>query len=409
VFDRDAPFDMREKVNSLLEKWGVDPGDQRVVDFVKTFMIYRSAFPLSESGPQYKIFYNVVSVPGIGTPPESFATRNTGLFNAIFTVRESKESAGRWYYLVSSRFCFPVNTFELFVDNATAEAGVVSLNETIEFNTRNGMLSKYGFVNDTPKSGIEAASYNLKVVPEFSKTILDGLGSNVKDNRINERVSVKMLSEYPYAYNHVKSAFNRFGIDYRDIPVVLVYMPNEVSTLGGYLGAGRASSEAVKLASEHSAFKPPFIIINVANTRMHNRETLSNALIHEGRHFLDDILVSMGMQDSSVMGGPKGAAPKDRDGQIKDMMKYLSTPTEINAHAEQAMTLLKHYDLNYLMSHWPSIKNKIIREEFTHGEVDAERYPIVEGYAKILDRALELYVQDSERDAASKRLLDQSA
>jgi hypothetical protein len=100
------------------------------------------------------------------------------------------------------------------------------------------------------------------------------------------------------------------------------------------------------------------------------------------------------------MGGKNPPPPKSQEEQNRNMLLYLANPTEINAHAEQAMTLLKHYSPDYLKTHWHAIKSKIIQEEFLHGEPGANEYPIVEGYGRILDRALELYLQDTQRSKA---------
>lgn len=405
VFDKDASTESKQKIQGMADRLGIDRRDQDAYDFLKMFAIYRSVFPPSDANIQYKTYYNIVSVPkGEDSVPGDFATSNTKLFETIFTIRDIKASNDRVYYLLSSRFCFPDRVFRLFRGDADSE-GAADLHETIEFNSRNGMLSKYGFVNNPPMDRREATFYALNVTKDFSSVLVNLLGNYVKDNRLDERVTVKLLSEFPYAYKNVKTAFDREQVDYKDIPVILVYMPMDKSTLGGYLGKTKANAEAEKLADYNREFSLPFIIINVANERMQSRENLSNALIHEGRHYLDDLLVQMGSYDADYMGKDNPPPPRTKQEQLRNQIAYLETPTEVSAHAEQALSILRHYDLNYLLSHWHSMKTKILNDEFVGiDEKDHDSYRLIERYGKILDRALEIYVSEEQ---AKEKLEDQ--
>jgi len=404
-FDSITEPEKRESFMKKLEGLGVDLNDSESIKFAKTLSIYLRAFPSSDTNSHYKVFYSVVSVPAGKPPyPESPVMKNEGLFNAYFALNEGPvESGGRLFYLISSKFCFPKSVFKIFNPDPKLD-----LHEIFEFNSKNGMLSKYCFVDNAPKDKVTNFGYQSKVVTPFVGSMKDILGDRITDNRFNERLSVRRLSEFPYVLERLKAAFKREDVELKDVNVIFVYDPYNANTLGGYDCKRIRNEENVKLVEEYAAFPLPLMMFNLANSKIQRREDLSGTMIHEGKHYLDDMRFekkeeAMKKSDPDSDAATSEAASffdtsysLERD-QKKRFEKYLRSNHETSAFAEDALNVLRHYSLEYIYANWLFLKTRIIHEYFNQQE-NLNHYALpqnlMEVYSIILEQALDLYEQE---------------
>lgn len=424
------PLKTKENIRKLISSLGINPNDKETIDFLKNYIIYTKIFPLEDDTKYYKIFYSVISVLKVGPNiPRTPATKNYQLFEKIFKViGDPLDSQNRIYYLVSSNILFPEYVFNLFCDNSVENERMTE-HEVFEFNKKNGMLSKNNFVNKVP-AGAEVTFYSTNVMKSFSTQIKDILGNQIKDNRFNERLTVKTISEMPYVYERVKKIVERYGLESKDqeemlqnlrnLNVVFMSNPRESGLLGGYLGKiyrdsprrpprtaqqgvgirnipppepeqpisadqATAAEQAVRLAEGVGTFQRPFIILNVLNERMQYSENLSHILVHECKHYIDDLLREKGKRDRKEPVSPR-----------QGFTNYLNSEGEQEAFTEEALDILNQYSLDYVKRNWSGLKTRIIKEYFeTTIDIPVqEKSSILKALSRILDRALNLFIRD---------------
>ncbi len=434
--DRDAikyaqnPLGVKKAIQKVISIYGINPNDKNSVDFVKNYIIYTKIFPLSDKTKYHKTFYNVVSVLNSGSGiPKSPVTKNDILFINLFSIVDGPlVSENRIYYLISSDILFPEYVFNLFCDSSVENERITN-HEVFEFNKNNGMLSKNSFVNKTPVGSQEIVFYTNNVMSEFPRKITEALGSELKDNRFKERLTIKTVSEMPYVYERVKKIIERHNLEQKDqeemlqnvrnLNIVFMSDPRRSDMLGGYLGkiydipktqktaqqgVGikklpatqptdqpinpkeiSSSDQAVILASGVEAFQRPLIILNVLNEKMQYRENLSHILVHECRHYIDDLLREKGNKPRKSIVTPK-----------QGFVNYLNSEGEQNAFTEEALNILSQYNTEYVKRNWSALKTRIIKEYFgTTIEIPSrDRTAIMRSLSRILDRALNLYINE---------------
>lgn len=150
------------------------------------------------------------------------------------------------------------------------------------------------------------------------------------------------------------------------------------------------------------------MMFNLANSKIQRREDLSGTMIHEGKHYLDDMRFekkeeAMKKSDPDSDAATSEAASffdtsysLERD-QKKRFEKYLRSNHETSAFAEDALNVLRHYSLEYIYANWLFLKTRIIHEYFNQQE-NLNHYALpqnlMEVYSIILEQALDLYEQE---------------
>jgi hypothetical protein len=374
------------------------------------FSVYLKTFPPKDTNLYYKSFYYSISVPKVGKViRESPATKNEGLFNSYFVKADGPiEMRGRVYYLIASKFCFPAKVLKLFMEDYHSED--MSLHEIFEFNNKNGMLSKYCFVDNEPYDSVGNTLYKEKVVTSFVNSIKNMLGEErITDDRFNERLSVKRLSEFPYVFERLNIAFNRENIEFKDLNVVFISDDGNKNILGGYDCERLRNTETVVLSEDSAPFQLPVIMLNIANVKMQRRENLTGILIHEGKHYLDDMreakeekALKESNPDSEEASDFFNIDYKYETDNDKRMEGYLLSKHETSAFAEAALNYLKHYPIDYVYENWVFLKTKIIHEHLAQNDgIDYHNLSqkFLDAFSKIMDKALGLYeAEEQQRD-----------
>jgi len=410
---------MDKNIRNLFSSLGINPNDKETRDFLLNYLIYTKIFPLTDETKYYKVFYSIVSIAKTGTTiPNTPVTKNERLFEKIFRIVGSPiASNDRIYYLVASNILFPEYVLNLFCDNSSTER--ITDHEVFEFNKKNGMLSKNSFVNNGPtQASVENIFYSTNVIPKFASQVREMLGDKIKDNRFNENLTVKRISEIPYVYERVKRIFDRYKLEYKDLNVIFMSDPDQANLLGGYVGKRYVSKfkkkaqvgqgvlvapaipkpeeeeidedvgspeQAVRLARGIKSFQRPFIMLNILNERMQYRENLSHILVHECKHYVDDLLTEKGLRPPIVRGTGR-----------ESFSGYLKLQHEYEAFSEEALDILSQYDLDYIKKNWSALKNRIINEYFmeTISPQASDKEAVIRELSKVLDRALTLYMEE---------------
>lgn len=402
VFDKSADDKLKEKLKRLMSFYNINPNDTEMVSFMKMFLTYSEAFPLSDKETYHKNFYSVVSIPNdnSGNVPVDPATKNNVLFNKIFKVKgDPLVSDNRIYYLLACYYLFPQKVYDLFIDRPQIEAessSALSLHEVFEFNRNNGMLYKYSLLQNAPQEKEEAVFYETRVMHDFPAQITKTWGEGIRENRYDEKLIVRSLRDFPYAYDAVLRMFQNAGLEYEDINIVMMYDPSRSDMLGGYVPAdhveGKSEKNAIELLNGNTTvtFERPLIVLNIASNEMQNREHMSYILIHECKHYVEDKKVQYGLEPPSYLQNPVHInVPLGHPEFSLQKSNYLRSTPETNAFYEESVSILRHYSTEYVLDNWPYLKNKMIYEYFR-----PEDDSIATAYADIADLALQEFKKE---------------
>jgi len=396
AFNSGPNKEAKAKMAKIFKDYKIFLGDTEMRNFLLSFFIFKEIFPLSDAAKQYKTFFTIIGMAKPpGAPGRNPSVNNQEVFDAIFTaVGDPVVGEDKLYYLISSRFCFPKRVFSLFFNvNDSSDA---TMHDVIEFNQKNGMVSGYSLTegeSDTTQD--EKAFYNLKVAPHMQKAVIAKLGDKVRDNRVDEKVMIKSLSEFPDAHSQILQSFESYGVEYQDINVIMTFSPGEAGQVAGYASNTFNDQEAVSLARGHRDFKMPFIIMNTASPQVSNREKMTSILIHEADHYLHDMLILKGELDKSFNDIKGGSDAKTHKEQIQNHLEYLRSPSETEAHTVEALSVLRAFSVPYLIKNWHTIKSKIIAEEFeVKGELAYQ--VVIKEYSGFVEEALRRYIKEVE-------------
>lgn len=381
----------------LAERIGIDPqNDPEAAKFMQVFSVYHSVFPHSDRNTNYKRYYYFVSVDGERQHP---AEQYEILFNELFKVHSSTVTVvnGRTYFVVVSTYCFPPRVFNLF--------GNIQVHDTYNLNTVNGVLSQsvtYAAINTllNREESQNQLQYTLQVRPEFQGYVQEINGRSLKDNRMDEAVTMRSLSEYPYVHERARSMAAERGLPFKDIPVIMVYNPGDLEVVGGFIGKHTSSQKTVKLAAQFREFEIPLILLNMASRPMQQHENILTTLIHEYSHFLDEIAIDEGKADKSILEAPSlaGGTARSTAQRLQWWRNYLTSKTEDIAHTEEILSILRLYSKDTLRANWPNIKDYIIRNRLLQKEMpqSEEFFVLYELYGNIMDKALDIRINELE-------------
>jgi hypothetical protein len=276
-----------------------------------------------------------------------------------------------------SYYSFPEEALELF--------GFLDVGDQKIYNQKTKVLSssiQYAarLLNPRSKRDPELEARLPELASQLSDMIVGRYGD--VENRIDEPVIVRSMSSFPMAYAEVREMFREKGLEYRDIRVVLVYDIQNPGVVGGYVPMSEA---AVQQQLSIGQFPPPVIQLNVINRRLRNISDAVEVLVHEGSHYIDDIMVTEGLADKSRMFNPE--PPR---GGLDDMIRYLreylsQSPTEFDAHAAMPFLHLKFVDAEILRDNRFMLKKRLLETLFLDAET--EKIPLsgdVQAGAEIL-------------------------
>ena len=185
--------------------------------------------------------------------------------------------------------------------------------------------------------------------------------------------SIKYVSDYLYATDHIKKMCKECNIPFKDFMVVSGPIEQTFGSgiRGGYMDSNMFTLNKMKTPTELSKgvwMSPPVILINSAEEPSPADQT--EVIIHEYRHYI------FGIQNPNYKiqyGKPKRGRGQD----YEHWYKYFNDPNEGSAHKDQikfALGLGKSYD-------------EIIRDK-VGGQITIDNYPIAIKFSEMVGKAL---------------------
>jgi len=185
--------------------------------------------------------------------------------------------------------------------------------------------------------------------------------------------SIKYVSDYLYATDHIKKMCKECNIPFKDFMVVSGPIEQTFGSgiRGGYMDSNMFTLNKMKTPTELSKgvwMSPPVILINSAEEPSPADQT--EVIIHEYRHYI------FGIQNPNYKiqyGKPK----KGRGQDYEHWYRYFNDPNEGSAHKDQikfALGLGKSYD-------------EIIRDK-VGGQITIDNYPIAIKFSEMVGKAL---------------------
>ncbi len=331
-------------IDDIIEKFGASE-DERMSNFMRSFIAIVTAFKGSEHADKYGQYYYLAKAP------ESI--RYKEFFDNLFVMSSSvnSENGVRYDYLVS-KYSIPFAAMELFgyepVMAATYDKKMKVMLRSLEHASEQG--------NDRVKYMQIMSEAPDDVTSSMQDTFVNLAKDNNPDaDRVEPRIRMpgvaKMLSDYPMVFSHVKDMFDNAGMDFVDIPVTLVFDSENPGTGGRYslISGGKSYFE-----EDETIFSPPEITLNIIN--MNNMDDIAEVLIHEASHYLDDLMTAEGLEPSDFMSAPQ---PQGYGGDF--WRSYLhGDPTEFTAHLMQSFTNLKYLGRDYVAKNRIPLKMKLL-------------------------------------------------
>jgi len=323
------------------------------------------------------------------------------MFGALCEIVEEKNGM----YLIRSSFNMPPEIFAMFgipkvSDMYTLDPASSTLTSNLSYQidrTRRNWTAPLGSTPNTLTRSMYEDAQNM--VPEV-------------EDRHREAIMVHGLSSIPACNVPAQGMFNRRGVEFRDIMIILVQNPQNRGMLGGFASA-RENPNPVSMFKNVAPFKPPFIMLNILAPGMATVEDRVSIILHEVSHFVDDILVSEGRADPRIMKIPASPQTPEVAEQMRYWQDYLDkTPTEVAAHAEEVYFHLSMYDYDYALRNKAAIRKKVVEEIL--GPV-SEREPVsvtverMRLYNAIFERGWEAYEQDHTTDVDEVPALEPDA
>ena len=323
---------------------------------------------------------------------KNFKREYIKLFNHVFKkVGESLDPETNKKYLI-----FKSNLF--FSTAVETVFGVESLNKAVSYTEGSGVVSNCRYTNNDDDTDF----YRESVIGALEVSVKNENQEEEIDFRPDEDVHCFYALSNPYLKDRLNRMCEISDVAIRDIEIVLAYMPDQKGMLGGYVSKRRASEDTITLSKQLRPFQLPVILINIAASQCQVRENILEVVVHELRHFVDDIMVIENKADPSTMPEIPEAKDSSSAETIRYWNQYLTSPTEINAHASEIVTSLEAYTAEYVQRNYVQIKDQVLRRIMVDDMNDAKRgtdsgYQQYSLYAAIFDQAYQLYINQSEK------------
>jgi len=320
----------RKMVNLETEGEGVEK-------FLAAFSNVKKCF---DAGNQAnKSFYYSVSVPS------GFKLKNEKLFRKIFLFggRLSDER-----HLLMSYFCLPSEALALF--------GYGQVDDIKEYDpTVNTLTMPMAFAMDDRRSQDDVVTEAEKSV---EKQLIESKNGPTRD--VSEYPGcVLSLKSIPMIYAECKPMFDSRGVEFKEIPVILLMMPENRGVLGGYVSPRKVTeSQGAELMKQFAGFTPPLIMINLSAPGM-DMDKVSDVIVHEVSHYIDDLLVMDNKADPSIMNVNK-VPETSLENAIANIKSYLASPTEDKAHQMEVNIHLSKMNAEFVRKHRAIIMRKLM-------------------------------------------------
>jgi hypothetical protein len=344
----DGWMPVTQEIEKIMQSLGLSGQD--VARFLSGFMNVRAAFDIKSL--EKKVYYYTLSVDS------GFQIRNKPLFDKIFSfVSEISPDL----HLVSSYFCLPPEALAVF-----GYAGIRSLKE---YDPSLHTLSlAMQFARDTRErqelSHAESAG-ELTKIKSMVGEVIDV--STYPGHVIN-------ILTIPSVYAECKRMFDARDVEFSNIPIVLLMMSDHPEIGGGYISPRNITeSDGRRMMQQFAGFKPPLIMINMSSEGM-DFDKVSDVIIHEVSHYIDDLLVMSGRRGEEIMAAP----PIAEQNHPSFLKRYLETPTEETAHMMMIINHLRQLDPEYIRHNRNALMRKLVQVFI----------PPVEKYVVTKDRAI---------------------
>jgi hypothetical protein len=211
--------------------------------------------------------------------------------------------------------------------------------------------------------------------PDNSKK-LDYRGGDLASgiSSVNPMVyNVRRVSDYLYAFDHIKAMCDIYKIPFKDFDVVIGPIQQVLGggTQGGYMDAAALSKSNVKVPFELSKgvwLSPPVILINSVDNPSYAEQT--ETLIHEYSHYI------YGIQHPNDTTEHYGS-PKKGGTDYAYWYRYFTNPNERQAHRDEIK-----FELGLGKSYDEIIRNKV------GGKITMENWPIALKFSEMVQEAL---------------------
>ncbi len=381
AFDINCDHKMLNSLNKIVNKYEVT--DRNALKFLKTFLLYKDLVPIDTELVNNNFFYYIISVEWDGSSiiPPIPASKNEKLFNAFFKVKNNIASDNRIYYLLSSSCMFPNSSFDIFIDN-------FQLHEISKFNKLAQTISRptAALEEIIPVVGEEDVFYKNNVLVNFSESISDIWKGKIERNHISKTIDVRTLKDFPYVYENALKIFEKEGVPFKNTLVLILYDDQNKDMLGGYYPVGNSDNKSeidINFGNYIEKFNPPFIVLNISSNGIKSKEHMNYILMHETRHYIDDIL---GYQHK----------PDEDKPYFNSMIKYLRSDIERRAFIEEVLCVMRNYSTDYVIRHWLTIKNRILRKYLVGSGVEGD---IIN--ARNIDKAYQIFIEERQREEAT--------
>lgn len=394
VFTRDFDLNRQDIVNALgVEETEDNRESINLLCFLDLMMsIYGNMDTSGVGDPFDKRYYTTVATGNI---------RHREIFDAIFEVVDE----GGDMMLVRSPFNLPPEVFALFglpgvVDMYTLDpnSSILSGNLQYTVDRQRNKREWLGTPGSTPSPLLRSMKEDAEVIsPEV-------------EDRHNENLMVHALSSIPACRVPAQQMFDKRGVEFHDIRIILLRYAQNPGMLGGFVGAHQ-NRKLVDVFTGVKPFSPPFIMLNMLAPGMSTQDERIIVILHEVSHFIDEILVTQGRAEPTLLWAPQQSQSIDSQTQISFWNQYLGkSKTERQAHAEEVYYLLSMYDFDYALRNKPSMRRKIVDRLL--GSVHEQEPPAVtlerrKLYNAIFDRGWEMFEDEYLKDVDTVPSLDE--
>ena len=337
------------QTEKAVAKYGVEP-ESDLAEIIRKFILLAK---LPEFNKKDRLFYYVAKRP-LGSVPS-----NEALFAQLFVVMNVVPAEDRELVLLGAYYHFPDKVFKAFGFEE------VSTEKTLDVKSKVLSQSPYedNLVRRMQNPDASYLSKKQEMDEEIIRQATNFLGlsdPNELRNAMETPIFVKMLSDFPFAYSEVRAEFEREGLPYKDIDVILVVDVQKPGVTGGYAHADQDVKQV--FSSQFDIFRLPYIMLNVYNHALRNEEVLTKTLVHEGTHYRDDLLVKAGKADKSLM-----YSPQQQGSSLEELLSYLNeylskSPTEFRAWSAESAFGLRAMDAKKLERGRAFYKKKMLSD-----------------------------------------------
>ena len=233
-------------------------------------------------------------------------------------------------------------------------------------------------INSIIKSGLDE---------EKKKSVEFRVGELATGAAFNPNVTtLRRISDYPLAYDFIKKICKRYGVEFKDVDVLvgpLSQILGGQGTRGGFMDAKMFKQNKMSIPHEITKgiwVSPPIIMVDSIQKPSYAAQT--DTLSHEYTHNIYSILhpeyeVTYNMSDEK----------KEGEKEYEQWSKYFRDPSEIEAHKANI-----EFELGSGKSYDEIIRDKV------GGVITLENYPIALKFAQLVRQVMEEMEKEKEEN-----------